>query len=178
MAVLDKPFLLRSSQERTLASRLAEHLEIPPQDFVTRLGEQLRIQAQPLLKELLRSRDIQGTIDSSRNIVGFNYWRRRCAAERTEDAIAAREHIFSARKLQQTGALLEPRDEYLKGFKRWRAVIDQFPPMLTDGTTAEEMLDEVKRYEDILKQLEESKPDDFPLQALIDENRYYYDLPR
>lgn len=178
LAILDKPAEKRNRQEQTLAGHLYEHLEIPPHEFVSRLSESLRPQAQPILKELMKSRDVQGTIDSNRNIVGFNYWRQRCAAERTENAIAAREHIFNARKMQQTGALLEPRDEYLKGFQRWRAVIDEFPPMLTDGTTAEEMLDEVKRYENILKQLEEAKPDDFPLQALIDENRYYYDLPR
>lgn len=176
--VLAKPAADRTRQEQSLANNLGEHLQVPPQDFATRLSDDLLPQAKEILGEVFRSKDLQGTIDSSRNIVGYTYWRNRCAAERTDDAIAAREHIFKARKLQQAAALIEPRDEYVVAFKHWRAVIDQFPNMLSDGPTAEEILDEVRRYEDLLKQLEETKPADFPLQRLIDENRYYYDLPR
>lgn len=177
LKVLDKPYDLRTEQEKMLASTIAERLEVPPQEFIDRASEAVRAEAQAIAGELQRAKDVQGTIENSRNILGFNYWRMRCALERTDDAIAAREHIYKARQLQRTGALVEPRDEYLAGFKRWRAVLDQFPAIMTDGQTGEEMLDEVIAYEKILKQLEEPKPDDFPLQNLIDANRHYYDLP-
>jgi len=110
-------------------------------------------------------------VDRSRNEVNYRFWKVRCQAERTEDALSARRLIYEGNRAYDEGADLQTaRKRYEAGLEHWSALFDQFPLLLEDGTTGDELLAVIDRYREILRKSDEPFPDPFVLQSLLDLN--------
>ncbi|MEX2306190.1 MAG: hypothetical protein WD738_01275 [Pirellulales bacterium] len=108
------------------------------------------------------------TINYKRD-ANYDYWQTRADFEQTPNALAAREAMYNARKAFENADVVEARRLYEEGFAKWRLVIDEFPTILDDeANTGEDILDFVKRYRDVLDQLEETLDEDFPLWDVVE----------
>lgn len=173
-AVIDKPPAERTAQERTLADSIFYKVEVPPAEIASRMTGDAKPRAEALAKRIDQAAAAVRNIETSMGIVLYPYWKERCQAERTDAALEARQHLFEGDRAFREADLQRARSEYLAGFEQWRKVIDQFARMLEDGVTGEEVIDAIRRYEQCLKQLDESKPEPFVLQPLIDAQKQYY----
>ena len=71
--------------------------------------------------------------------------------------------------VSQDADLPQAKQLYQEGFAKWRQVIDEFPSILDDdATTGDDLLDFVKKYRNVLDQLDERLGDDFPLWDVIE----------
>ena len=111
---------------------------------------------------------LQYTINYKRD-ANYDYWQTRADFEQTPNAIAARQLMFEARKAFEDADLPRAQKLYKEGFDKWRLVIDEFPAILDDeAMTGEDILDYIKKYRDVLDQLDERIGDDFPLWEVIE----------
>jgi len=111
--------------------------------------------------------------DRYRDIVNFEYWRTRAEVEQTTHAIKAREYVFEADRLFREESDFEgSRMLYERAWDLWAVIFEVYPELLED-TTAEELMESVKRYREVLAQLDEPNlnehhlPRDFPLMKLV-----------
>jgi hypothetical protein len=115
-------------------------------------------------------------ISRYREIVNFEYWRTRCAAEKSDAAIAARQYMHDARQearqvqyepyidkdgVQREGA----KALYEKAWVEWRKVFDAYPELKEDIAMSD-VKDYVARYARVLDEMKLEFPEDFPLKDL------------
>lgn len=113
---------------------------------------------------------LQFTINYKRD-ANYDYWQTRAEFEQTTNALEARRLMRDAnRKMDFDASPEQAKKLYDEGFARWRAVIDEFPSILDDeAMTGEDIMEFIKDYRDVLDQLEEKIPDDFPLWKVIED---------
>jgi hypothetical protein len=127
-------------------------------------------QALQLVNEIERlDMQLNYTINYKRD-ANYDYWQTRADFEQTTNALEARRLMFDARRKMDFDA--DPttaKKLYDRGFAEWRKVIDKFPTILDDeAMTGEDLLDYIKKYREVLVQLEETIADDFPLWEVIE----------
>jgi hypothetical protein len=99
----------------------------------------------------------------------YDYWMTRAEFEQTSNALEARRMMLEARKAFEEADLVKARKLYQEGFRRWRLVIDEFPTLLDEeAMTGEDILDFIKKYREVLDQLDETIGEDFPLWEVIE----------
>ncbi len=126
--------------------------------------------AQQWASELERTdQQLQFTKNYKRD-ANYDYWQTRADFEQTTNALEARRLMYEARKAIENDA--DPRTAkrlYDQGFAKWRLVIDEFPTILDEeAMTGEDLVDFIKKYRDVLGQLDETIADDFPLWEVIE----------
>jgi hypothetical protein len=103
-----------------------------------------------------------------RGIVNFEYWRTRCAAEKTDVAQTAHAELFEAERLRETGEQFsQAKQKYEAAFKAWGEIFAEYPALM-DNAEAQDLIDAIENYNDLLGQIEEDFPADFPLDKLLD----------
>jgi len=121
----------------------------------------------------------QLTLDNWRNVVKYAYWNMRCKAEATENAIEGRRAIYEADRAFRDDAELEKaRDLYLTGMQHWRKVLDEYPALKEDPTVGEGLADVIMRYQECLRQLDETLPEPFVLSDVMEAQLRYMQLPK
>lgn len=117
-------------------------------------------------------------INRYRSIVNFDYWRTRCAAEKSDAAIAARQYMHDAKEQYRQVQLERYIDEngverdgakelYEKAWKEWRKVFDAHPSLKEDIALSD-IKDQAIQYARVLDALKLEFPEDFPLKELGD----------
>ncbi len=107
-------------------------------------------------------------IDRYRDIVNFDYWRRRCDLEQTDDAWTVRKLVYDADAAFRNSDLEKAKLKYDEGFQKWAAVLEAFPQFKNESTFIGDLKDIVDRYRKLLEQLELKLPDDFILKDIIE----------
>ena len=139
------------------------------------VARQIKVANHPKAKELAeKATEHEATatyISRYRETVNFLYWRLRAQVEQTDEALNARKFIYQGNQAFRDGDPTAAKTAYDQGFALWRQVLDKFPALLDeDFTTGSDLMDLVKQYERILKQLDEPFPQNFPLQDVV--NRF------
>ncbi len=130
-----------------------------------------RPKARKLAAELSRLEAAVRGIRSDRDIVNYTYWKTRCEAEPTPEALLARELMYKAGQEQIEARPTEAKKLYEQSFAQWRKVLDQFSVLREDSLMAEDLRDVVDKYRDCLRQLsgaDANFPDPFVLQDMLD----------
>jgi hypothetical protein len=152
------------------AARIAERtLAITYDDVVERLTGPKKAEAEELAEQLKEIEQRLTIIRRYRQIVNFEYWRLRAEVEQNDETLTARKLIYQGDRAFENGDLTTARDLYEKGLAAWRKVLDRFPALLDEGTTGEDLLLVIQRYQQILGQLDEKMPQPFILQDVIDQ---------
>ena len=163
LAALNKPAEQRSMEENQLAFSAAVKLNVSQKDLADRVDESNREQARQFAKKATELYDRAQFIDHQRQTVNFNYWRVRCRAEKTDPALEARRLIYEGKGYYENAQLEEAQAAYGTAFAEWRKVIDEFPELRDDSIGGTSIEEAIKGYFDLLKQLDEPFPKDFPL---------------
>jgi hypothetical protein len=121
-----------------------------------------------ILEQLENDEFVAGAIARNRQIVNFEYWRTRCDAERTKLALDARRNVYEADRLFASGEKFnEARKQYEEAWTAWAQIFKDHPPLM-DNAEAQDLIESIGHYRDLLNQLDEKFPADFVLNELLD----------
>jgi len=128
--------------------------------------------ARPKIRELNErmgtERELARFTEMYRNIVNFEYWRTRCAAERTNVAQGAHADLYRAEQLKQSGEYFtEAREKYAAAFDAWAKIFAEYPALM-DNAESRDLVTSIENYNELLGQLEIDFPADFPLYDFLD----------
>jgi hypothetical protein len=167
-AALDKPAAERNLQEQSVAAYAESRIMSLPEELLDRAPREARPQVRRLVDQILDDERHILEIRRNRNVVAFEYWRTRVQAERTPEARQARSDVYAADKLFSQGVQFEEaRKLYEKAWDAW-AVIFKLYPELIQNAEAQDLIDSIARYRDLLGQLDQPFPADFKLNDLLD----------
>jgi hypothetical protein len=109
-------------------------------------------------------------IDLNRRIVNFGYWRTRAEAELTDEAPKAHSATYDADKMAASGEnLAKARSLYESAWKLYAVVFKKYAELM-DNAEAQDLVESIAHYRDVLGQLDEPFPADFPLWDLLDKH--------
>lgn len=156
-AVLDIPQSERDRKQSDLARQVTEKLMLSPEEIAAAAPEDVRAEATKFAQTILKNKELARIIRRYRDIVNFEYWRTRCIAEQEENTLEARRLVRQADQAFDATDLVKSRQLYEEAWDRWAIVFDKYPVMV-DDVEGEDVMDSVRRYEDLLGQLDESFP--------------------
>jgi hypothetical protein len=167
-AALDKPAEERTADEKRMVLDAAQMIEVPEMEIVNRAPRESRPRLRALAEQIENDRFVAGVINRNRHIVNFDYWRTRVETEKTDLAQSARKNVFDADKLYAAGEkFADARKKYEAAWDAW-AQIFKDNQVLMDNAEAQELIESIGHYRDLLNQLDEKFPADFPLNDLLD----------
>jgi hypothetical protein len=165
----ETPVEKRDENQQTLASQAQVQLEITYDEIARQVPLDKRAEAKKLAAEALKNAVIAIDIRRSRDVVNYAYWKLRAEVEQEKDTIEARKNIFDGtRSFRRDAKMADARDEFNKGFIKWRKVLDNHPALIEDSLTGDDLMDVIKVYRELLQRMDEPFPKPFILQDIID----------
>lgn len=146
-----------NEQEHITLSQVEEKLAVGHDEVASRAPAEKKGEAARQLAKLEETVALERATRQYRNTVNFEYWRRRCEAEKTQDAIDARRDLFESEKAFADADLEKAKAGYERSWDAWARVFDAFPALM-DDITADDLMESIRRYRDVLKQLDEPFP--------------------
>jgi hypothetical protein len=168
LAALDTPAEKRTSEQIQLAYEAEERTRVTHEDVARQIKGPQHAKAKQLAEDAAKHEQMASYISGYRDTVNFMFWRLRAQVEQTNEALNARKFIYQGDRSFRDGDPTAARTAYDQGFVLWRQVLDKFPALFEDEITGSDLMDFVKQYERILKQLDEPFPKNFPLQNVVD----------
>jgi len=187
-AIMAKDPAERNDEENALARGISRFLNDSAKGLDLTIAreakEEDRTQADRAALEIQRLLEQIRTSDKSASTINYRYWKARNRSESTQMTIAARQSLFDAREMWRKSIYDDEYDFdyktktksitnqgaislYLTAFSKWSEVLDDYPE-LKDGAFADQLIDAVKEYQDMLNVTNREWPDEFPLQSFVD----------
>jgi len=178
----------RNDEQIRAARAVNEKLQSMDQDLDSRIAEKAKpddqLKARRLVTNVERLIRQMQTIDRDSSTINYTYWRARTSAESADLTVAARQALFDAEEMRRKSIYDDEFDRdlksgkititkrgalslYLDVFKIWSEVLEQHPGLKT-GPTADDLVDKMKEFRDMLVITNREWPENFPLQSLID----------
>ena len=167
---LQVPAPARKPEQQALVRELQETAQIGYMDVANAIPGARKEKALRLAKQAQKLEDEVTSIQRYRSIVNWDYWLNRAYVEQLELTLRARKTIYEADQALAEGDLQTAKKKYTKGLNDWRQVLDGFPPLVADKTVGDDLMDVIKRYGKLLGQLDETFPDPFVLQDVVNEH--------
>jgi hypothetical protein len=167
-AAFDTPPTKRTEEQNRLAYEAEARLEVTHEDVARQVKVAQRAKAKKLAEEATKHEELATYISRYRETVNFLYWRLHAQVEQTNEALNARKFIYQGNLAFRDGDLTAAKTAYDQGLAAWRQVLDTFPNLAEDELTGSDLMDIVKQYQRILKQLDEPFPGKFVLQDIVD----------
>ncbi|MCI0360134.1 MAG: hypothetical protein L0211_16775 [Planctomycetaceae bacterium] len=166
-AAREKPADKRTPEEMQLAYQAEMEIVVRDREVFDRAPRDARPEIRTLLEQLDNDEAVAGSIARNRQIVNFEYWRTRCDAERTKLALDARRNVYEADKLFAAGEkFAEARQMYEEAWLAWAQIFKDHAALM-DNAEAQDLIESIGRYRDLLNQLDERFPADFVLNDLL-----------
>jgi len=174
---------MRTDKQYALALEARRKLEITAEEIAAEIRGPRRSEARDLAQEIVAHQRRAQIIRRKRTTVSFERWRRRAEKEQLDTTLRARELVYFGQQARAKGDLEAARDYYQRGSEAWRAVLEDCmntrpepdedeldvlpPPLIADRTFVDDVVDVVDEYVEILDQLDEQFPEDFPLRDFV-----------
>jgi hypothetical protein len=167
---MDVPMRKRNPQQQKLAAAAEEKTRVTHNEVALRITGPKRALAGKLARQIAALEQLASCIRRDRSIVNFDYWRLRAQVEQADQTLQARKLIYQGDRAFAKADLPAAQAAYDQGLAAWRKVLDSFPQLQKDSsrTTQDDLMDVIKRYRYILKQLDEPFPKKFILQDILD----------
>ncbi len=157
----------RDSRQNEMMLGINSLLSISHMQFADRVTGENRAAALKAAEEATQAEFMSSTIDLARDNVNYTYWHKRCALEPQDATLEARKKMYDAAQAFTAARLLESRELYEDGLKKWRKVLDANTFLLEDVNLVEELSYSIGDYVELLHQLDEPMPDPFILQDVL-----------
>lgn len=168
---LDVPEEKRTSDEYLLAYEAQQRIAVSFGEVAEAAPPANRAAARLLADQLQDSVARVEAIDGDRRIINFTYWRTRCRAEQRPEVIAARKNVYQADQwLDRGSGFDEARKQYESAWLTWQKTFVDFPDLM-ENVEAEELIDSISSYRDLLGQQNETLPPDFVLNNMLDKHQ-------
>lgn len=162
------PFDKRAGDQYALAAEAEERTLVRPAEVAARISGAAQKKALQLAREMESLDERIDYLDRQRQIVNFDYWKLRAEFEQEDATLKARALLYAADAAMAEARLLPAKEGYEQGFAQWRKVLDKYPQLVQDRNTGDDLLDAIKRYRQLLGQLDEKFPEKFILQDFLD----------
>jgi hypothetical protein len=168
-AALETPAAQRTPDQFNVIYEAEQETKVKPQDYLGRAARREdRPRVRQLVDSILEDQEAIRQIELNRRIVNFEYWRSRCESELTDEAPRAHNAAFDADTLFASGEnLTKARRLYEDAWQLYAKLFDRYPALM-ENAEAQDLVDSVGRYRDLLGQLDEPFPSTFPLWKLLD----------
>ncbi len=185
--ILDLPPEQRTDEEAQIAAQLVALIfdrdRTIDLKIIAEADEKDRLPAKRLVEQAMELLRQIYSIRQQDSVNNYRYWRERTETEASELALQARRIMYDAnevrqqsifddeyeydyktkeKKLVQKGAITL----YEEAFAAWKKVFDEFPDMQV-GDLGDTIVEEMKKYEAMLKVSGIEWPEDFPMQEFI-----------
>ena len=162
----------RSPEQFSLAYEAEQEIKVLPRDYLGRSTQREdRPKVRQLVDQIEQDELTSHQISLNRRIVNFEYWRTRAESELTEEAPQAHSSVYDADKMVSTGEnLAKARGLYENAWKLYAVIFEKYPELM-DNAEAQDLVESVAHYRDLLGQLDESFPQSFPLWTLLDKHQ-------
>jgi hypothetical protein len=166
---LDTPLEERKDKQFQLAFEAEQKVKVTDNEVARRITGGNRKKALELAAQIGEADKSANMIDRYRNIVNFEYWRRRALVEQDPAALAAREYIYEGNEAFAKADLLGAIEAYDKGLAKWRELLDkdQFQGLVKDQHTGDDLMEVIKTYRKILEKADKEFPEDFILADVV-----------
>lgn len=175
--MLDTPPEELSEADRYKVYQTMSTIAVSHKDFAEGVEGPNHDQAVKMAEEVTGLQEKAQLVNHERDVVNFKYWRLRCATEKTDHALKARQLLYRGKELYDKTDLEQARETYEEAFREWRKVVDEFPDMVDDHVGGSSMEEALKGYYDVLQQLDEPFPKDFPIKDVVRAMMRRSDLP-
>jgi hypothetical protein len=153
-----------------LAGDAERESKVVPRDYLSKCSREVRPRVRELVDQIEQDELTSHQIELNRRIVNFAYWRMRANSELTEEAPKAHSSVYQADNLVASGeSLAKARELYEAAWKLYAAIFEKYPELM-ENAEAQDLIDSVGRYRDLLGQLDEPFPSSFPLWDLLDKH--------
>ena len=170
-AALEMPAEERSSDQASLAYEAEYEIKVQAADYLKRVARDDRPRARQLVDQIEQDELTAKQIELNRRIVNFEYWRTRASAELAEDSPKAHSNVYEADKLVASGEnLAKAKGLYEGAWQLYAKVFEQYPELM-ENAEAQDLIESVANYRDLLGQLDEPFPASFPLWTLLDKHQ-------
>jgi hypothetical protein len=169
--LFDIPEEKRTPEQQNALYGLNEQIAVRHEEVARTVSGADRIRALQLADQLEGDEKVKRYININRGIVNFAYWRQRCQAEREDRMLKARQQVFDADRQLELGQNFSQVEKlYEEAWEAFAAIFKDFPDLM-DNPEAEELVESVERYRDLLSQLDKPFPVDFVLNPMLDKHR-------
>ena len=169
---LDTPTNQRTTEQFQLAAEAESEIDVSHDDVAARIktkAPEKHAEARRLVTAAYKAELRARYINNYRDIVNYLYWRTRAQFEQTPEALAAHELVYDADRALDEADIIVAQKKYEQALAHWRTVIDNFPLIKEDSVTGDILMDIIKRYHQLLSELNEPFPEDFPLWDLLEQ---------
>ena len=167
-SAFDKPADQRTADEKFMAEYAEAAITPSTDEILARAPREARPQVRRIVDQMINDQKTILEIDRNRSVVAFDYWRTRVQAERTNEARQARNDVYDADKLFAQGEKFEEAKRlYERAWETWAVLFKQYPDLM-DHAEAQDLIESISRYRDLLGQLDQPFPADFKLNDLLD----------
>ncbi|MCC9606401.1 hypothetical protein LOC68_18045 [Blastopirellula sp. JC732] len=168
IAALKVPAMERSGEQELAARKAEEAIQPQLEEIIQKISDpQKAVEVRRLYRDITDYEFLLGIIDKQKSVVHFDYWNTRSASEMTERSIRARSLVYQANQAFEEANLVEARDLYNQAWALWAEIYKEHPE-LEDDAASGDLSDELKTYAQLLEQLGETLPADFPLVHLME----------
>lgn len=170
-AVLEVPVQERTDEQHQLAFAVQRKLFVSHREVAQRVTGANRKKALELAEQAIEAEKQAEKVARYREVVNFEYWRRRAQFEQTDLALDARRFIYEGTKaFQEQADLPRAKEMFDQGLACWRALLDsdQFADLIDDAATGRELMETIQLYQRLLDARDEPMPEPFILQDIVD----------
>lgn len=172
-AALQVPPAEQDEKQSQLYYEAQSALEVTPEKLAakaTELEPSKAREAREVAAELMEKEVLARYIRNYKDTTNFDYWALRTEFEQSTAAVSARTLLYRARRLfLEEGDTVQAKELYEEAFARWADVFKEFPALTNqDGTTGDDVMVFIYEYQDVLEQLDEDIPENFPLWDIIE----------
>lgn len=167
---LDIPDEKLSPENATLKYAGQQQIAVSHEEVARTVTGENRLKAFQLADQLEGDLKLAQFIKIYRQIVNFEYWRLRCKAEREPRTMEARQKVFNAdRQLELGQNFSEIQKLYEDAWDAFAKIFADYPDLMANPE-AEELVESIERYRDLLAQLDKPFPTDFVLNDLLEKH--------
>ena len=168
--VFDKPWDDCTAVEKEVKYLFMVLLWSKPRDLLDHVDEDKKAEALQLMDRYELALDRVEIIHQSRDLVAYESWRVRCDVERQSNTIAARQALYDGDAAMRKAQIAAAIHFYNEGIDRWKQVLDEYPVLMADWSTTDDLLEVIEKYREVLRQNDKPFPDPFALQAVLDKD--------
>lgn len=168
------PFDKQTSDQKLIITQVMIKLRIKSRDLFNEMREENRDKGLRLAEQLVAAQKRLISIDKWGDTVNFEVWKERTRIESSSEVLAARKSIFEGKAAYQKSDLPRALEQYKKGIDLWATVLLASPLVLQEESMVYELAEMIEDYREVLQQIKEPFPEDFPLQIVIDRFKFYF----
>ena len=170
-AAWETPAEQRASEQHAMAYDAEQEIKVYPRDYLSRAPRESRPRVRQLVDQMEQDQLTSHQIEINRRIVNFEYWRMRAESELSDESPKAHSNVFEADRLVSSGEnLAKARELYEDAWKLYAVVFEKYPALM-ENAEAQDLIESVGHYRDLLGQLDEPFPSSFPLWDLLDKHQ-------